>query len=382
MKYKNRIAIDLRYAEEKNSGLTRFSKNIFLNLIKKKSTNTLFFYIILPPFKNTLHLNEFYNLKNDNINIINWKKKRGWKWKIGIYYFDFKLYLYLIKNKVNIYLTPFIDPPFLPFINIISTIHDLTFIKVKKFFPKLNFLKKIIGEIRIITTIIISKYIITVSKSTKQLLIKRYNYLPIKYQKKLRNIYIIPNGITPFRSIDNVKLPVNLPDKFFLYVGDRRPHKNLQYLINLIKKINYISNENIFLIIAGSKSYENSFLQKIIINNNEFILEFVNPTDQQLKYLYKKCNAFFLLSLSEGFGIPVIEAGANGCKVILNSIPALKEIAPTNSLFINCESLEIDSKKIIKYLRNSKRSKKEEVLNKWKWANSSKLMSDFLLDIC
>ena len=60
-----KIAIDLRYAENINSGLTRFSKNLFLNLIKEKSLNKQRFLIILPPKKFSSHLTEFTDLKKN-----------------------------------------------------------------------------------------------------------------------------------------------------------------------------------------------------------------------------------------------------------------------------------------------------------------------------
>ena len=56
-----KIAIDLGYAENINSGLTRFSKNI-LNLIKEKSLTIMIFYNH-PPKKSAKHLTEFTNLK-------------------------------------------------------------------------------------------------------------------------------------------------------------------------------------------------------------------------------------------------------------------------------------------------------------------------------
>ena len=47
MKNKINLAVDLRYAEKKNNGLTRFSKNIFLNLLNEDSLKSNKFLIIL-----------------------------------------------------------------------------------------------------------------------------------------------------------------------------------------------------------------------------------------------------------------------------------------------------------------------------------------------
>ena len=377
-----KIAIDLRYAENINSGLTRFSKNIFLNLIKEKSLNSHRFLIILPPKKSAKHLTEFTNLKNNNLVFYNWETRRNWRWKLGLYYIDIPLYFLLIKEKVHIYITPFMDCPILPNIKIISTIHDITFLKIKGFFRNLDFLKKFFGELRIICTILFSNYLITVSSSTKEELKERFKYFPNFQYKKILDILIVNNGITDFKKEKDNFILEDLPNYFFLYVGDRRPHKNLEYLIGITKSLRNKLRRNINLIIAGSKSYKNESLQKIIDANKDFIIEYLNPKDQELSSLYKNCKCFFLLSKSEGFGIPVIEAGVEKCKIVISSIPALKEIAPKNSLIINCESIHEDSSKIIDYLRNSKRPDPKKILKRWQWQKSSKILSEFLLKIC
>ncbi|CAE19682.1 putative glycosyl transferase, group 1 [Prochlorococcus marinus subsp. pastoris str. CCMP1986] len=376
------LAIDLRYAEKKNTGLTRFSKNIFLNLLNADSLKSKKFLLILPPKSSSSHIREFTKLKGLNRVIVHWDHNRKWRWKLGLYFLDIKLYLLLRKMNIGIYISPFMDPPIMPGIKIISTIHDITFLKIDNYFTKFENLKKLIGDLRIFITVLISKYLITVSKSTKEDLINRYKYLPHNLQKKISNALIIPNGITKLSFKKKISLPKKFPEKYFLYVGDRRPHKNIEYLINLINGIRAELKEDIYLVIAGSKSYKNGYLDKKIINNKVFIHEFIDPKDYELSYLYKNCRAFFLLSKSEGFGIPIIEAGVYQKKIIANNISSLRETAPSNSLFIKCQNINEDKKKVIYYLRNNKNPSAKEVLKKWKWQNSSKILCDFIQKIC
>ena len=375
------LAIDLRYAEKKNTGLTRFSKNIFLNLLKTDSLKSKKFLIILPPKASSKHIKEFTKLKGLNRIIIHWDQNRKWKWKLGLYFLDFKLYFLLRKMNIGIYISPFMDPPIMPGIKIVSTIHDITFLKIDNYFTKFENIKKFIGDIRILITIFISKYLITVSKSTKEDLINRYEYLPYKLKKKILNALIIPNGITKFSLRKKIFLPKKFPEKFFLYVGDRRPHKNIEYLIDLIYYIRKELKEEIYLVIAGSKSYKNEYLEKKILKNKIFIYEYVDPKDYELSYLYKNCRALFLLSKSEGFGIPVIEAAVYKKKIIANNISSLRETAPINSLFIECQNINQDKKKVIEYLKNNNKPSEKEVLKKWKWQNSSKILCDFIQKI-
>ena len=372
------LAIDLRYAEKKNTGLTRFSKNIFLNLLNTDSLKSKKFLIILPPKASSKHIKEFTKLKGLNRIIIHWDQNRKWRWKLGLYFLDIKLYLLLRKMNIGIYISPFMDPPIMPGIKIVSTIHDITFLKIDNYFTKFENIKKFIGDIRILITVFISKYLITVSKSTKEDLINRYEYLPYKLKKKILNALIIPNGITKLSLKKKIFLPKKFPEKFFLYVGDRRPHKNIEYLIDLIHCMREELKEEVHLVIAGSKSYKNDYLEKKIKNNKVFIYEYVDPKDYELSYLYKNCRALFLLSKSEGFGIPVIEAAVYQKKIIANNISSLRETAPMNSLFIDCQNINQDKKKVIEYLRNKNKPSEKEVLKKWKWQNSSKILCDFI----
>ena len=375
------LAIDLRYAEKKNTGLTRFSENIFLNLLNLDTLQSKKILIILPPKSSSTHIREFTKLKGLNRVIVHWDQNRNYRWKLGLYFFDIKLYLLLRQKNIGIYISPFMDPPLMPGIKIISTIHDITFLKIDNYFTKFENLKKLVGDIRILVTILISKYLVTVSESTKEDLINRYRYLPDKMKKKILNALIVPNGITKLSFRKSISITKKFPEKYFLYLGDRRPHKNIEYLIDLVNSIRKELKEEIYLVIAGSKSYKNEYLSNKITNNKFFIYENIDPEDSEIYYLYKNCRAFFLLSKSEGFGIPIIEAAVYEKKIIVNDISSLRETAPTNSLFIKCQNINEDRTKVIQYLKNDKKPNRKEVLNKWNWKNSSKILCDFIQKI-
>ena len=140
------VAIDMRYVENLNSGLSRFSLNIFQNLIKYSSDDDIYFIILMPPKNISKDLNLINGLDFAKVKIMYSKNKRGLRWKIPFFIFDFKLYLKLRRENVKVFLSPYIDPPFLPGIKVISTIHDLIFIRVKNYFNNLRLLKRILAE--------------------------------------------------------------------------------------------------------------------------------------------------------------------------------------------------------------------------------------------
>ena len=269
MKLTNKfVALDLRYLEKENTGLARYSINLSKYLINKNEKFK--FTVILPPEKYSIHLKDYVNDIKNNSDIIYWDQKRLLRWKFPFFIVDAKLYYFLLRRKIGVFFCPYIDPPLLPGIKVISTIHDTTPIDVKDYFQNLKFLKKSLYVFRLLLTLYTSNLILTVSNSSKNRLISIYSKHFFKLKSKLENIKVVPNGVYLNRyKKDNIVLKTlkkyNLSKKkYFLYVGDRRPHKNIGSIINLINLYNKKFNEDFKLILAGSNSYKNfKLLSKI-----------------------------------------------------------------------------------------------------------------------
>ena len=373
------VALDMRYVENLFSGLSRFSINIFNYLIKNSINDDLYFIVLLPPKDLSNDLNLLNNLDLTKVKIIYSKNKRGFKWKIPFFIFDLGLYLILKKEKVDLFLSPYIDPPILPGIKVISTIHDLIFIRVKNYFNNLRIIKRLVSEFRILLTLLYSSSILTVSQTSKSLLINRYKYFPF-INSKLNNINVIYNGVTRVKASNKIlkKKSLNFKNDFILYVGDRRHHKNLFYTIELIKKYNKSYKKKYDLVIAGSVNYKNNKLQKVI-NSNSFVIEIIKPNDELLDHLYNKCKALILLSFEEGFGIPIIEAASRSKKVVLSNIEVFREIAPKNSLLLNMNKKYQHVNLLHDYLKKSIKVNPQLILKKWSWDKSSLKLKKILL---
>jgi len=377
MKYK--LAIDMRYVENPNSGLSRFAINIFYNLIKNLDNDEIIFIILMPPKKIVDDLDLLKKFNFERIKIIYSKHKRGIKWKIPFFFIDLPLYFKLRKEKIDIFLSPYIDPPFLPGIKVICTIHDLIFIRVDKYFNNFRLIKKFLSEFRIILSLFYSSYILTVSKTTKNILINRFQFIPFLQEKLLKTL-VIYNGITEFKSSyksDKNKYQ-NINKEYFLYVGDRRNHKNLLYTIKLLKTYKELYKKEILLVIAGSNSYKNNTLQNFIQSNN-FVIEIINPSDSYLDFLYKNCVSLILLSLDEGFGIPIIEAASRSKKIIVSDITIFREIAPKNSLFLDLRKENQNVKLLHDYLVKEIYFDSQSIFERWSWDKSSLKLKNFLL---
>ena len=89
---------------------------------------------------------------------------------------------------------------------------------------------------------------------------------------------------------------------------------------------------------------------KILFTANiDFIIEYINPKDQELSSLYKNCKGFFLLSKSEGFGIPPLESMQNGCIPIISKNTAMAEIYKDWPYLL---PINLDNEEIVKIINS------------------------------
>ena len=63
-------------------------------------------------------------------------------------------------------------------------------------------------------------------------------------------------------------------------------------------------------------------------------------SDSQLVWLYKHAICFVYPSLYEGFGIPILEAFASGCPLLLSDTSCFPEIAEKGGLYFNPNDVE------------------------------------------
>jgi len=170
--------------------------------------------------------------------------------------------------------------------------------------------------------------IIAVSNTTKQAL---HDLFKIDFNL----IYVLPN-ITDFYLRER-------NPKDFLFIGDMRKTKNLDYLIKGFHdyKLNYHSEER--LIIAGNKKFEFENLQTIVKNLNlDKDVIFTGYVDECEKIkLFSNAKGLVFISNNEGFGIPLLEANVNCIPVLCSDIPVFHEvISEQGGVFVNNKDIK------------------------------------------
>lgn len=128
----------------------------------------------------------------------------------------------------------------------------------------------------------------------------------------------------------DVARPDGLPDRYVLYVGRLQPRKNVARLIDAFAQVCATHPElPQDLVIAGDRGwlYDGIYAAAQVSPMRERIhfLDFV--PEEQLPGLIAGADVLALVSLWEGFGLPVIEAMACGTAVLTSNNSALAEVA-------------------------------------------------------
>lgn len=114
--------------------------------------------------------------------------------------------------------------------------------------------------------------------------------------------------------------------KFLMYVGRPTPHKNLERLIDAFIKLR-ASHPEMMLVLAGKKDTNYQRIETDVQARGIrgiYFTDFVS--EGRLKWLYENCAAYVFPSLSEGFGLPGLEAMLHGAPVVSSNATCLPEI--------------------------------------------------------
>lgn len=347
---KDTIVVDARMIN--SSGIGTYLKNL-LPLFKEK------FNLIL--LGDTKKLNEFKWSKD--CEIIEFDSQ--------IYSISEQLKYPFIIPKTKLLWCPHFNTPILPVKakKIVTTIHDVNHLALKEHysFLKYNYAKKLYTN-----AVKRSSRIITVSDFSKSELLKYTS-------AKSKNITRIYCGVNEEFNTSKLELNKELPEKFILFVGNIKSHKNI---ITLLKAYKVLSKKEFKLVILGKKdgflSQDNAVFEYIDKNNlskNVFFTGFLS--DKQVKEVYKRASLFVFPSLYEGFGLPILEAMACGVPVISSSKASLKEVGGEACIYfdgINFSDLSLKMEAILtdKILRKEFTEKGLKRIENFSWEESAK----------
>jgi glycosyltransferase involved in cell wall biosynthesis len=356
-----KILIDGRLYGLENAGLGRYLINLTDQLSKADNNNEYVLFLRKKYF--------------DNLNLpANWKKVL-----VDIRHYSLieqlKLPGLIKKENPDIVHFPHFNVPVFYRGKYIVTIHDMLMHKsvglAATTLPAPLYLFKRLGYRLVFDNAVKhSIKIIVPSYSVKKELVKVYgihfNKIEVTYEGVNTNITY---------SKDNF---VDKP--YFVYTGNAYPHKNLKRLIEAVVSLNTNCNQSVNLVIASSRGIFTQRLEKII--RDQKAKEYVKlpgfVPDEKLFSLYKNSIGFVFPSLSEGFGLPGLEAMVAGTLVLAAETPVFKEIYQENAIYFNpldFTSIEKTMRNVIEMnpdLRKEKIEKAQDFVKRYSWAKMAK----------
>ena len=247
----------------------------------------------------------------------------------------------------------------------VLTIHDMMPEVYPSLFPK-NYwqveAKKYLAEK--------ASAIVAVSQNTKDDILKFIDVNPDK-------IHVVYHGGPQVEIIQGESL-IDTP--YFLYVGLRNAYKNFAATIKDFSVFTK-SHPEVKMVFTGKpfNSEEWAILNEFGVANK--VMNYF-ASDEEMKLLYKHAIAFVYPSLYEGFGMPILEAYAYGCPVLLNNKSCFPEIAQEAAVYFELDeqhqNLSVMLEKVYNFTteeRNCLIEKQYDRLKCFSWSDSAKKLS-------
>jgi len=388
-----RIAIDARFINPENRGLSTYTRNLVFELAKIDRKNL---YYILLREKDCATLGRSRGQAQLRFNNPNFKIIRaeahwyGLKEQIAI-----PKILHRLKPDLTHF--PHFNVPVTYNQPFITTIHDLILFafptkKATTLGPLKYAVKNWAYRMTIGHAVSKSKAIIAVSQSTAQDILRFFTNAD---SRKIFTIYEGAGGedddkIKQYAELSSatrqkwLEKKLRLKTPYIFYLGGAYPHKNLERLVfafnGASKNYREKKGEELHLVIAGGKDYFFKRLKDSVIKSkikNVIFPGFVSNR-KTLEFLYQEALFCIFPSLYEGFGLPPLEALKRGKLVLCNKGTCFPEILGDSVVYFDGKSVTDMSEKIAEAVKNLTSLKKEylprakETIQKYSWTKMAR----------
>ncbi|MBD8348151.1 glycosyltransferase family 4 protein [Dysgonomonas sp. HGC4] len=254
----------------------------------------------------------------------------------------------LEKGDFDIFHPTFFDDYYLDHLNgkpYVLTVHDMIIELYPEFINSPGFIKR---KKKLVDN---AAHIIAVSENTKRDIVNVFGTSVNKVSVTYHASSLVDGG----------GKPENLPNKYLLYVGDRRlGYKNFKFFIAAIQPI-LLENKELCIVCTGDRftTEENNYFEALGIQDQ---LKIIFVDDTQMFGLYKSAEMFIYPSYYEGFGIPILEAFQAQCPVVLSNGSCFPEVGGDAGMYFDSKSPEQLRFAVLSLLNN--KELRQEIINK------------------
>ena len=241
----------------------------------------------------------------------------------------------LKKDKIDIYWEPNHCIPIMPKgIKSVVTIHDIAAYVHPEY---ASYKTAVIQKLFLKRTCRKCNYIATISNATKNDIIDKFHI----EKNKIKMIYIGDSYLDKCINWNEenwikTKNKYGIGEKYFIFVGDIQPRKNIYVMIDAFIKYKHSVKDDMQFVLVGKCRWK---YQDILdrISNSSYKDDFILTgyvTDEEKTYLYKHARALIFPSRYEGFGFPILEAMSLEIPVITSNHSSMPEIAGNAALYL------------------------------------------------
>lgn len=216
------------------------------------------------------------------------------------------------------------------------TIHDVNHVVFSK---DLKMAQKMYAHVVMRQAVSRSSRVITISEFSKQ-------ELCAHVKAPADKVKVIHLGVDKKRFLSQedgsgavIRKKYHLPEKYFLFVGNLKPHKNLTGLIHAYKHAGDLLADMPLVVVGRREGFlqtdrdSQQLIEKFALQQKIYFLNFVQEED--LPGVYRMSTATIFPSFYEGFGLPAIEAMSAGSPLAVSRIASLPEVCGEAAVYFD-----------------------------------------------
>lgn len=166
-----------------------------------------------------------------------------------------------------------------------------------------------------------------------------------------------------------------VPESYVLHVGERARYKNFRAFFLAFAGL-ASTRPDLHLVCVSQKDFSQAELDLMRGLGLEGRCVNIPANDAQLVFLYRNASLLVYPSLSEGFGLPILEAFASNCPVALSNASCFQEIAGEAAVYFDPSNVPAMERAVAEILsddalRQALRRRGQERLKKFSWATTA-----------